>query len=123
MTNFITAIQGSLRVGVIHNSRFSVHFRSDVFRFLFSGKGTVVSGRRGRHYVEDDFDPHYFQPGWWVCYDKLGNGCKVSFPICMYHYVKFTPAVFCKNDNGLVVPRARDFDELLVVSVAKSCCY
>lgn len=107
---------------MVRNSRFSVQFRSDVFCLLFSGKGSIVSGRRARQYVETDFDPKYFPHRWWVCFDRLGNGCRIDFPISMYSYIKFTPPVYYKNDNGNILPKARDFIELLSVSVAKSCC-
>ena len=47
-SNFVTAIQASLHCGTIRNCSFSVLFCTDVFKFLFSSKGVVTSGRRGR---------------------------------------------------------------------------
>ena len=60
ISDFITAVQNSLRVGTVRNSKFLVPFRCDVFVFLFHDKGSVVSGRRGRMFSEADFDLKYF---------------------------------------------------------------
>ena len=49
--------------------------------FLFNGKGSIVKGMRGRSYNEADFDTQYFLPDWHVSYNRLGNGCKIVFPI------------------------------------------
>ena len=41
VSSLITAVQGSLRVGTVHNSNFAVQFRTDVFASLFNGKGSI----------------------------------------------------------------------------------
>ena len=66
ISSFVTAIKGSLRVGTIRNCTFSIPFRTDVFNFLFNGKGIVVSGRRHKAYSEVDFNPQLFPSDWFI---------------------------------------------------------
>ena len=123
ISNFVTAVQNSLRVGCVRNCMFVVPFRCDVFNFLFSGKGSSVRTKKGRLYTEEDFDPTYFSIKYWfVSYNKLGDGCKIDFPINLRSYVKFSPCTYIKNDDNVVVRRPRDFTELLSVSVVKVRC-
>ena len=47
---------------------------TDVFMFLFGGKGLPAPEGMGKLYSKKDFS---IKPDWFVCYDKLGNGCRV----------------------------------------------
>ena len=116
VSSLVTAVQNSLRHGCVRNCMFVISFRCDVFNFLFSGKGSLIHGKKGRYYSEADFDPTYFYVNWFVSYSKLGDGCKLEFPIILRSYVKFSPCTYTKNDDN-VVARPRDFTELLSVSV------
>ena len=121
VSSLVTAVQNSLRHGCVRNCMFVIPFRCDVFNFLFSGKGSLIHGKKGRYYSEADFDPTYFYVNWFVSYSKLGDGCKLEFPIILRSYVKFSPCTYTKNDDN-VVARPRDFTELLSVSVVKVRC-
>lgn len=118
---FVTSVRSSLRVGTVRNCKFSIPFQTDVFHFLFNGKGTVIHGRRGRSYTEADFDLEFFPSNWYISYSKLGDGCKIVFPIFLYSYVKYAPQTYHKTSTGLV-PLSRDFIETLTVTVCKSRC-
>ena len=72
----MSAIKDSLRCGVVRKCSFTISFRSDVYNFLFSGKGSTVSGRRCLSYSENDFNPDLFPSDWFVSYDRLGDGAK-----------------------------------------------
>ena len=123
ISNFYTAVQNSLRVGVVCNCSFVVPFRCDVFNFLFSGKGISVPHKRGRMFSLEDFNTDYFSSDWFVSYHKLGSGCKVEFPINLRSHVKFSPPLYTKDhNNDIVAKQTRDFTEVLSVSVAKVCC-
>ena len=75
------AIHSSLKAGVNCKNKFDLEFRTDVYRFLFNGKGTTPPTGRGLFYNFQDFGETYFTDDWYVAYDKLGDGCKVDFPI------------------------------------------
>ena len=91
VSNFIDAISRSLRAGTVRNTKFTVEFRTDVFKLLFAGKGEAASNGRGYLYQQADFNSGHFTPGWHQCWDRLGDGCKVVFPIQMHSYIKFSP--------------------------------
>ena len=42
VSNFIDAINRSLRAGTVRNTKFTVEFRTDVFKLLFGGKKEVA---------------------------------------------------------------------------------
>lgn len=68
VSSLVTAVQNSLRHGCVRNCMFVISFRCDVFNFLFSGKGSLIHGKKGRYYSEADFDPTYFYVNWFVSY-------------------------------------------------------
>ena len=68
--NFREAVERSLKLGVIRNSKFTLLFRTDVFRFLFNGKGRDVRRGHGRNYDKEDFNEPYFPCNWNRCYDR-----------------------------------------------------
>ena len=89
----------------------------------YSREEATWVARESRLYTESVFDPTYFSSNYWfVSYNKLGGGCKVEFPIILRSYVKFSPCTYTKNNDNVVVPRPRNFTELLSVSVVKVRC-
>ena len=65
----------------------------------------------------------YFSIKWFIVYDKLGNGCKVDFPVRLDSKLKWSPTVYDKLSNGTVVVKEKIFSEILVVTlVKKRCC-
>ena len=53
-------------------------------------------------YDEKDFDVAHFSSGWFVCYDRLGGGCKVNFPINLYSKIQWLPVVYTKDECGTI---------------------
>ena len=66
----------------------------------------------------EDFDETYFSDNWHVAYDKLGDGCKIDFPIRLESKIKWSSKVFCCN--GSVKPKV--FTEMIYVTLVKSRC-
>ena len=66
----------------------------------------------------------YFPGNWYQCYDKLGDGCSIDFeyPIRLHSKVKWSRATFTKQDNGMITPKAKIFQEVLVVNIVKKRC-
>ena len=65
----------------------------------------------------------HFSINWFIVYDKLGNGCKVDFPVHLESKLKWSPTVYDKLSNGTVVVKEKIFSEILVVMlVKKRCC-
>ena len=103
VSNLCTAVQNSLRVGVVRNCSFVVPFRVDVFGFLFRDKGSTVRGKRGRMFSLADFNQTYFPSNWFVSHSRLGDGCKLDFPINLRNHVKFSPLTYFKDHNNDMV--------------------
>ena len=59
--------------GVKRICSFSFVFRSDVFIFLFGGKGRTCPHRLGKHFDFQDFSVEYFPPDWFIGSDRLGD--------------------------------------------------
>ena len=53
----------------------------------------------------------------------LGDGCTIDFPIRLHSKLKWSPRSFIKQDDGTVMPKARSFEEVLVVNLVKKRCY
>ena len=100
VSSLILGIQCSLRRGINLNCKFNVEFRLDVFSYLFSGKGSLPPSGKGKLYNLDDFNPTFFPVNWFIVYDKLGNGCKVDFPVRLESKLKWSPALYDKLSNG-----------------------
>ena len=68
--------------GTIKKNRVAFEMCTDVFRFLFDGKG--VNRERGyQEYGVADFDATFFRGEWYVNIDKNGDGCAIDFPLKM----------------------------------------
>ena len=64
----------------------------------------------------------FFPVNWFIVYDKLGNGCKVDFPVRLESKLKWSPALYDKLSNGTVVVRKKIFSEIVVVTLVKKRC-
>ena len=122
VSNLVDAISRSLRAGTVRNTKFIVEFRTDVFKLLFAGKGEVASKGRGHLYQQADFNSGYFIAGWSQRWDRLGDSCKVVFPIQMHSYIKFFPRCYFLDGTGSPVVKNRLFSEVVSVSVVKQRC-
>ena len=122
VSSFVCAVKKSLRCGPVCNRTFTLSVRTDVFKFLFNGKGSVVRGKRSLSYVLDDFDSDYFPSNWYVWYNKLGNGCKVDFPCFMHSYVKFAPTHYLLSDTDTPIAQPRTYEEIVTITLVKCCC-
>ena len=118
-SNFIAEVHRSLKLGVNVNCSFSVAFTTDVFNFLFKGKGSVPPTGRGNFFDLADFSNVYFPHDWYVVYDKLGNGCKVVFPVRLESKVRFSSPAYSKTSDGSLVLQPKTFTEMVYVSLVK----
>ena len=122
VSNFVAEIHRSLKLGVNLNCSFSVGFRTDVFNFLFRGRGSVPPTGPGRFFELTDFSNDYFPVDWYIVYDKLGNGCKVAFPVRLESKIRLSSSVYCKNLDGSIVLKPKTFTEMIYVSLVKNRC-
>ena len=118
ISHFTAAIQRSLKTGINSNNRLDLEFRTDVFRFLFDGKGRTPPNGRGLFYDLDDFNKTYFKDNWYIAYDKLGDGCSIDFPIRLDSKIRWSPKVF--NLDATVKPRI--YSEIVCVTLVKIRC-
>ena len=109
----------SLKSGCIRRCSFSSCFRLDAFRYFFEGKGTRPSFGQGKNYEKHDFDQKFFPSNWDKVYDHLGDGCMVQYPIRICSKLKWSPLVYHKDGNGMLVPKPRTFSEVIMVHVVK----
>ena len=95
-SHLTAAIQKSLKSGVNSSNGLDLEFRTDVFRFLFDGKGRTPPNGQGLFYDMDDFDNTFLKDNWYVVYDKLGDGCicSIEFPIRLESKIRWSPKVF-----------------------------
>ena len=122
VSTLVSSIQSSLKLGVNRSCKFSLEFRMDVFRFLFSDKGTTPPTGRGKFYELEEFSSAYFPAGWHIVYDRLGDGCRVDFPIRLESKLKWSSTVYSKQDDGTLLPKPRTFTEMIYVSLVKVRC-
>ena len=122
VSSFLDGVTRTLRAGAVRNTKFMVEFRTDVFKFLFGGKGERASSSHGHLYQLTDFDIKYFATGWHQCWDRLGDGCEVNFPIQLYSTVKYSPLSYSLDSNGCPVPKSRYYNEVVSVFMLKNRC-
>ena len=83
----------------------TVAFCTDVFKFLFQGKGRALSNwvlQEGR-----DFNQNYFPARWDVCLDSHGQGNRIYFPLKIRHCYTMSPKKYTRSSSGYnVAPRA-----------------
>ena len=122
ISNFCAAVDKSLKSGVNLHCTFKVEFRTDLFNFLFDGKGRHPPRRLGQLYELQDFDNRYFKTNWFRCYDKLGNGCEIDFPVRLYSKITWSALVYEKLSNGQVQPKPQSYQEFIFVTLVKKRC-
>lgn len=122
VSNFLCGLSASLRLGAIRKCPFSVHFRMDVFRYLFNDSGVKPTHGQGKNYYKDDFAASYFPSGWYIVHNHLGDGCEVDFPIRLHSKLRWSPVVYHKGEDGTLTTKMRSFTEVLVVNVVKKRC-
>ena len=123
---FLCSLHRSLNLGTIRCCKFSLEYRFDVFNFLFSGKGSKPKSGRGLLYRLADFDRTYFSSNWFLSYDRLGNACRVDFPIRMQPRLKQGPIRYmprdCTDNASELVKQNTVYLETVVVNVIKCYC-
>ena len=96
-------------------------FRSDVFIFLFGGKGRACPHRLGKYFDFEDFSVEYFPRDWFIGSDRLGDSCRITFPIRMYTefsgHQLFTPRM-----HIMLLFLKRDLLKSCVVCISKQRC-
>ena len=115
-------MQGSLKLGVNLNCTFSVEFRVDVFNFLFKGKGRTPPAGHGLFYDLSSFSTTYFPVDWHVIYNKLGDGCRIDFPVRLESKLKWSSEVYVRDTSGNLVLKPRTFTEMVYVRLVKCRC-
>ena len=113
-------LQRSLRAGTIRRNEVSLDMNTEVFRFLFDGKGTE-SESGYKEYNLSDFDTKYFVDEWYVNYDKLGDGCAIDFPLKMKSCIKWNREYYRMHDKTLVPSARKVFSERIYLFVVKKC--
>ena len=122
ISSFVSEIGRSLKCVVNRSCSFSFLFRMDVFRFLFGEKGRACPHRLGKFYDKEDFNVDYFSTDWFVCCDRLGDSCRITFPIRMHSKILWSPVMYSKDASNVVVPKKRSFKELCYVYITKQRC-
>ena len=111
-------IQRSLAAGKIRRNKVCMFIATDVFRFLFDGKGVDV-GRGYKEYNLTDFSTEYFVDGWHVNFDENGDGCAINFPLRMKCCVQLEKG-FVKTQGETIPSRSpRLFVERVYLYVVK----
>ena len=113
ITRLKGAIERSLSAGSIRLNKFTVEFRLDVLQVVFGNK-TV--------FQQTDFPPHLFQGQWTASYSRIGDGCKILFPIKMKGSLKWSKQNYMISGDGSLKPKRRHFTEIIHVTLNKTCC-
>ena len=90
----------SLKGGVNRLCSFSF-----VFRRISDGKRKACPHRLGSFYYKEDFHEAYFPPDSYLCCDRLGDSCSISFPVRMYCKIVWSPLVYSKDAVNVVAPK------------------
>ena len=101
---------------------FSIDFDFDVFRFLFSDKGRTPSKGRGLLYDKNDFASEFFPKDWDVVLDRLGDGCKVDFPVQLRPVLRLGKKCYCRDSDGTLRENSRTYYETICVTLFKQRC-
>ena len=93
-----------------------------MFKFLFKDKGKACPHKFGKFYTFEDFDNTFFSSEWNKCYDQLGNGCRLEFPLRMHNKIQWSPVVYLKDSSGALYPKNKTYDEVCSVYICKARC-
>ena len=91
-------------------------FRTDVFKFLFQGKGRVLN-----FWVlleVRDFTQTYFPVGWDVCLDSHGQGTRICFPLKNRQFYTMSPKKYTRGNSGYNVA-LRAYEEKITFMLRK----
>ena len=101
-----------------------VIFRTDVFRYLFHGKGYQEARRRNLSYDLCDFSPMFFPPEWFVSRLPSGSAKKIVFPVRMSSRIRSSKLQTSRSSSGAltVIPHSDFHEEVLSFSFACSAC-
>ena len=111
-------MDSSLRKSCIRTTILRIHFRHDVYRFLFHDKTELVLG---------DFDEQYFPLGWNQWCRQYGTddnqsyyGHSIVFLLKVHRYLQWTrPNSFIKLSDGTVRQKQKTFLEMIRVDIIK----
>ena len=107
-------------MGLNRACQITVNFRTDVFHFLFKGKGTHYEHGPGYLYNLEDFDAKYFPSNWHKIYDNLGDGCQVKFPIRIHNKLKWETTVYIRDEaTDQLIKKKKSFEEVCTVWLLK----
>ena len=111
---FMHHVGNSLSAGTKRKNLLRIDMPSDVFRFLFDGKGNSV-GRGYKEYELHDFDDSYFNNEWYASYDVNGDGCAIDFPLSCVSWSRGKRFMKTKE------PVKRIYFERIYVFLVKKC--
>lgn len=112
---FTHHVQRSLVAGTIRKNALTIDMPTDVFKFLFDGKGVDV-GRGYKEYSLEDFDPKVFLEEWYLHKDRNGDGCAVDFPVRMKSSISWAR---CRGGTETKGSKRRFFFERVYMYVVK----
>ena len=92
-------VQPSLVSGTIRINALTIDMPTDVFKFLFDGKG-VDANRGYKEYSLEDFDPKVFFQEWYVHKDQNGDRCAVDFLVRMKSSIYWARCRGGTNNKG-----------------------
>ncbi len=83
VSSLCTAIQCSLKLGVLCRCSFNVFVRRDVFMYIFKDSGCSVSRKPGRFYQRSDFCSEFFCDNDFNFVNNHNEFVRVRFPVYM----------------------------------------
>ena len=107
------AVEASLRSGALFNAKITVNFRADVFKYLF---------KDNRECNSDDFPEDLFPPHWDTVYNKIGDGCRLQYPIILRPAIQWSKRAYIKTNAGEIVEKPRFCTEVLHIKLSKIRC-
>ena len=93
------ATEASLRRRSLLNSKLTVNFRLDVYRYTFKDKQDC-----NRY----DFPEDLFPFNWDVVYKKIRDGCRIQYPVSFKPAIQWSKRVYFKGEDDNIL-RNQDF--------------
>ena len=107
------AVEASLHCGSLFTTKLTIHFRHDVYKYVFKDK---------RECLENDFSKEFFPPKWDVAFNKIGDGCRIQYPILFKPAIQWSKTTYVKDGDGTFVPKPRFCNEILHITLTKIRC-
>ena len=122
-SKMVAAIQKSLKAGTLRDNKVSLEFSSDVYRFMFQGKG--LKNRNGWQLMtQQDMESCCCLPkDWHTRWDSLGDGCSIDFPLKLKWKLKWSPVHYRKLRSGELEKKKQSFSETLDIFIVKKGVY